>query len=134
MQKEKDSMIHNSLLPELSFARELWQIHPEWKTWKSLYGKRIVELSHSASISLKDALIESSLATSKSDATRLIQQGGVSLWFIKETNPNFLIHKSAQEAENICLVQKGKHGNHLTADTAIIYWKPIRKLTEKNML
>jgi tyrosyl-tRNA synthetase len=108
---------------EMKFANELWAINRSWNDWIEMFGrKKCVEAE--GSISLADALVESGLCESKSDARRTIEGNGASIWFKKETDPKFIIHKSAQEAHDICLIQKGKHGNHMTSNTAIIYWKP----------
>lgn len=116
--------IEQALLPELHFARQMWAIDPDVSHWRSAHGDRFVEVE-SDSISLLDALVQSNLCKSKGEARRLVRQGGVSVWFVRELNPDKVLHKVAQEAEHICLVQKGKHGNRLTADTAILYWENV---------
>ncbi len=111
------------MTPEMKFANELWSINPRWDMWQEMFGtKKCLEIKES--ISLVDSLVESGLSSSKTDARRSIESNGISIWFKKQTDPEFIIRKSAQEARDICLIQKGKHGNRMTSDTAIIYWKP----------
>lgn len=111
------------LFPECVFAETLWDIHGTWEDFKNFHGERCIEAS--GSISLVDVLVQSGLCSSKSDARRLIQQGGVSVWFQKVTEEDMILHPSAQEALGLCIVHKGKHGNRMTGDTAIVYWKDL---------
>ncbi len=58
-------------------------------------------------ITLVDFLAQTSIAPSKSEARRLIVQGGISINQIKQLDPNFLIN-NALVSNNTFVIQKGK--------------------------
>jgi len=50
-----------------------------------------IELELEDEVNLLDLLVKAELATSKSEARRLVEQGGISIDGEKKTNPNELI-------------------------------------------
>lgn len=59
-------------------------------------------------INILDLLVKASLTTSKSEARRLVDQGGISLNKEKIINADFLVSKTNINADNIIVLQKGK--------------------------
>ena len=115
-----DTKLGRSILPERAFAKDLWEVLPTWRDWNDMFGTRCIETDKD--IPLVDALVLSGLATSKAEARRLIKSNGISVWFEKETDCDLILHKSAQETEDITLIQRGKHGRRMTVHTCIIHW------------
>ena len=61
----------------------------------------------SKNINLIDLLVETKLVPSKSEARRLIEQNGISINQVKESNPNRIINESDFK-EGFLIIQKGK--------------------------